>query len=273
MLDEAIECYTRASNLNPNNAVYLSNRAMCYLKQNRYAQAEVDCTVALALDANYPKAYHRRATARLNLGKLEEAKQDFEQLLRLEPTSKLAQIEINKIENALEKSNLVFPVVKKESERSRKPLVRIKIEDVNVEETSAERAKVRQDFESIQQKIKLNEKDEQLFNTSKPTTSNKIKPEVVKKTNVEQVKTDDVKIGQNAAIKLIPECPNNGYQFKKDWQYLCDNLENLATYLKKIPPIEYPKLFLNGLESDHLAKMLDIFNRFFKKYIFLNRKI
>jgi tetratricopeptide (TPR) repeat protein len=261
MLDEAIECYTRASNLNPNNAVYLSNRAMCYLKQNRYAQAEVDCTVALALDANYPKAYHRRATARLNLGKLEEAKQDFEQLLRLEPTSKLA------------KSNLVFPVVKKESERSRKPLVRIKIEDVNVEETSAERAKVRQDFESIQQKIKLNEKDEQLFNTSKPTTSNKIKPEVVKKTNVEQVKTDDVKIGQNAAIKLIPECPNNGYQFKKDWQYLCDNLENLATYLKKIPPIEYPKLFLNGLESDHLAKMLDIFNRFFKKYIFLNRKI
>ena len=40
----------------------------------RYEDAEKDCCLALALDDSYVKAYFRRATARVKLGKLEEAK-------------------------------------------------------------------------------------------------------------------------------------------------------------------------------------------------------
>ena len=40
----------------------------------RYGEAEKDCSLALALDDSYIKAYYRRATARLKLGKLEDAK-------------------------------------------------------------------------------------------------------------------------------------------------------------------------------------------------------
>jgi tetratricopeptide (TPR) repeat protein len=36
-LDEAINCYTRAIDLNPNNAIYLANRALCLIKQEKYA--------------------------------------------------------------------------------------------------------------------------------------------------------------------------------------------------------------------------------------------
>ena len=39
-----------------------------------YEEAESDCSLALALDDGYIKAYYRRATARVKLGKLEDAK-------------------------------------------------------------------------------------------------------------------------------------------------------------------------------------------------------
>jgi tetratricopeptide (TPR) repeat protein len=35
MLTEAIECYTKAMDLNPLNAIYPANRAMCFLKQDQ----------------------------------------------------------------------------------------------------------------------------------------------------------------------------------------------------------------------------------------------
>lgn len=41
----------------------------------RYAAAESDCSVALALDDGYVKAYLRRGTARTKLGKLKEARE------------------------------------------------------------------------------------------------------------------------------------------------------------------------------------------------------
>ena len=36
MLNEAINCYTHAINLDPENAVYPANRAMCLIKQEKY---------------------------------------------------------------------------------------------------------------------------------------------------------------------------------------------------------------------------------------------
>lgn len=38
-------------------------------------EAEEDCTIAISLDSTYSKAFARRATARVALGKLQEAKQ------------------------------------------------------------------------------------------------------------------------------------------------------------------------------------------------------
>lgn len=45
----------------------------------RYEEAEEDCTKAIFLDSTYSKAFARRATARVALGKLQEAKQGAEQ--------------------------------------------------------------------------------------------------------------------------------------------------------------------------------------------------
>lgn len=274
LLNEAITCYTRAIEYDPTNAIYPANRAMCLLKQEKYAAAEVDCTLSIALDPKFSKSYHRRATARARLGRLEEARSDYEQLLKLEPNSKLAQIELNKLQQSIDMVQLVFPIIKTESQRSKKPLKRIEIEEINDE--SAEKIELVKNIEEINQRVKLNSKEQKLFES----TSNK-KIEILEET-VNDVDVDcNVKQLENAKLtdtqtkvdnsekkiikKKIPNAPTNGngYQFKKDWQFLAENLEDLAVYLKKIPPTDYQKIFQNGLESNVLSKILNIYTNFY----------
>ena len=251
MLNEAITCYTCAIELDPYNAVYPANRAMCLLKQEKYGAAEVDCSLAITLDPKYPKAYHRRATARAKLGKLEEARKDYEQLLKLDPTSKLAQTELNKLEQSIEMRHLVFPIVKTEAQRSKKPLKRIDIEEINDE--SIDKIELVKNIEEIKQRVKLNEKDEKLFESNtkiqimETTLPEKItevehsvnnvklnEPETVKhivKNEMPEL-LSPTKTSKTITHKKIPDAPINGYQFKKDWQFLSDNLEDLAAYFK-----------------------------------------
>ncbi len=59
-----------------------ANRAMASLKLGEVADAEQDCTLALALDPNYLKAWQRRAAARTASGRLLDAIDDLESALR-----------------------------------------------------------------------------------------------------------------------------------------------------------------------------------------------
>ena len=209
--------------------------------------------MSIRIDPNYVKAYHRRATARTKLGKLEEAKKDYQEILRLEPNNKSAQADLNKLEQMIESRPLVFPINKTEEQKSKKPLKRIQIEEIN--DDSAEKIELEKNIEEINQKIKLNLKEEKLFkvNTSEQVKTNKIveldaetskkdeeKCEKVKVEKVgetlkqERVEDKNIKPAQTAQIKTkkIPDAPANGYQFKKDWQFLKDNLDDLALYFK-----------------------------------------
>lgn len=73
----AIKSYTRCLGYNPQNAVVLSNRAMAYLKNREFANAEDDCKLALKADPTHVKSYSRRGTARNSLGKHRLALLDF----------------------------------------------------------------------------------------------------------------------------------------------------------------------------------------------------
>jgi hypothetical protein len=216
--------------------------------------------LSIELDVGYTKAYHRRATARTKLGRLEEARKDYEHLLQLEPQSKLAQAELSKLSELISGVKRVYPVEKRESEKSTKPLVRVKIEEINVE--SEERTRVEASLNEISKKISLNAKEEELFKlagSEKPDAAASTRDDSRKKVVEQEVKKEL----QAAAIVEIPERPMNGYQFKKDWQYLSHSEASLAVYLKKIPPTDYDKLFLNSLESEHLSKMLQVFSSHF----------
>ena len=93
------------------NAAALANRAMCWLKLEKWDAAEADCSSALALDAVAfgVKAYQRRGMARREMGKYLESAMDFEEALRLEPTSKILKEERAKSQRAFELEAKIRP--------------------------------------------------------------------------------------------------------------------------------------------------------------------
>ncbi|MBN3300732.1 RNA polymerase II-associated protein 3 [Amia ocellicauda] len=99
--DEAIGCYTRGMDADPYNPVLPTNRATAFFRQKKYAVAESDCNLAIALDRNYIKAYARRGAARFALKKYESAQEDYEMVLKLDPENLEAPNEIKKIKEAL----------------------------------------------------------------------------------------------------------------------------------------------------------------------------
>jgi len=122
----------------------------------------MDCTLSLDLDPKYVKALHRRATCRTKLTNFEGAKKDLEALLKLEPSNKQAQVELNQVIQLIDTRQLVFPVVKKESEKSKKELRRLVIEEINDDENS-ERAEMERTQEQIRQRLTLSSNEEKLF--------------------------------------------------------------------------------------------------------------
>ncbi|XP_076234299.1 RNA polymerase II-associated protein spaghetti [Calliopsis andreniformis] len=96
---EAIGCYNQAIKAFPYDAVFYANRALCHLKLDNFYSAESDCCSAIQLDGTYVKAYHRRATARMNLKQYKEAEQDLETILKLEPSNKEAKLMLIQIKD------------------------------------------------------------------------------------------------------------------------------------------------------------------------------
>ena len=64
----------------------------------RYAAAELDCTEAITRDPVYVKAFCRRATARVALKNYSGARDDYQRVLELEPSNRLAQTELKAVE-------------------------------------------------------------------------------------------------------------------------------------------------------------------------------
>ncbi|XP_039249953.2 RNA polymerase II-associated protein 3-like [Styela clava] len=152
--EAAIECYTTGMQADPSNPVFPANRAMAYLKLKKYAETEADCTLALSLDPTYTKAYLRRGTARVALAKLSSARKDFMDALKLEPGNGQASNEIKKldeIENIGKKPKIksssevrdttmkkdpkyVYPIFIPPKLRSKKPLMRVGVQEIGYEE-------------------------------------------------------------------------------------------------------------------------------------------
>ena len=98
-LAAALRHYTRGLDLLPTDDteerhLILGNRAMVLLQQEKLAEAESDCSEAIKANPKWAKAWHRRGVAKHRSGRLEEALQDLEQALKLEPNSQSTMDEI-----------------------------------------------------------------------------------------------------------------------------------------------------------------------------------
>ncbi|KAG9119538.1 hypothetical protein FRC07_005395 [Ceratobasidium sp. 392] len=84
---KAIDSYTEAIALDPNNPVYYSNRAAAWSSMGDHAVAVDDAEMAIAVDPKFVKAYSRLGHAHFTLGDYEAAKSAFERGLVLEPNN------------------------------------------------------------------------------------------------------------------------------------------------------------------------------------------
>ncbi|XP_077355023.1 RNA polymerase II-associated protein 3 [Festucalex cinctus] len=99
--DDAIECYSRGMAADPYNPILPTNRATAFFRLKKYAVAESDCNLAIALDSNFFKAYARRGAARVALKNYDAALEDYQTVLKLDPGNLEAQNEVKKIEDML----------------------------------------------------------------------------------------------------------------------------------------------------------------------------
>ena len=71
--ESAIESYSKAIALNPAVPTYYTNRALCYMKCNRWPQAVQDAKAALERDSGLVKGHFYLGTSLLEMDKLDEA--------------------------------------------------------------------------------------------------------------------------------------------------------------------------------------------------------
>lgn len=76
-------------------AVLLANRAASRLKLGDFPGAERDAGDAIAADGGYTKGFHRRAAALSAQGKFEDALEDYEVVVRANPSNAALQAEVN----------------------------------------------------------------------------------------------------------------------------------------------------------------------------------
>eukprot|EP01102_Stenamoeba_stenopodia_P014599 TRINITY_DN4871_c0_g1_i1.p1 TRINITY_DN4871_c0_g1~~TRINITY_DN4871_c0_g1_i1.p1 ORF type:complete len:457 (+),score=123.42 TRINITY_DN4871_c0_g1_i1:36-1373(+) len=96
---KACELYTKAIELNPNNAIYYCNRAAALCKLGKYEEAVKDGLMSQQKDPNYSKAWGRLGFAYLALNKLEEAEKNYLQALKLDPNNPTYQDALEEIGN------------------------------------------------------------------------------------------------------------------------------------------------------------------------------
>lgn len=95
----AIDYYTQALALSPDNKIYLSNRAAAYSQSGQHAPAAADALKAVEIDPSYAKAWSRLGHARYALGDAKGSMEAYEKGLKCEggqtealPQSKLPLI-------------------------------------------------------------------------------------------------------------------------------------------------------------------------------------
>ncbi|KAJ3351681.1 hypothetical protein GGF32_004110 [Allomyces javanicus] len=88
---EAVVKYTDAIALNPNNAVYFSNRAAAYSQAGQHDKAIDDAKQAAVVDPTFSKAYSRLGHAYYATGRFQEAHDAYAKGLELDPSNKTMQ--------------------------------------------------------------------------------------------------------------------------------------------------------------------------------------
>lgn len=85
--EEAIQHFTKAIELNPNDHVFYSNRSACYASLEEYEKALEDADKCVNLKPDWSKGYTRKGLAEFYLDKYDDAEKTYQKGLELDPNN------------------------------------------------------------------------------------------------------------------------------------------------------------------------------------------
>ncbi|KAL2010872.1 hypothetical protein VTN00DRAFT_3590 [Thermoascus crustaceus] len=98
----AIEKFTQAIELEPNNHILYSNRSAVYAAQSEYQKALDDANKATEIKPDWAKGWARKGAALRGLGDLLGANDAYEEALKLEPNNDQAKSGLNAVKRAID---------------------------------------------------------------------------------------------------------------------------------------------------------------------------
>ena len=159
--ESAIESYSKAIALNPAVPTYYTNRALCYMKCNRWPQAVQDAKAALERDSGLVKGHFYLGTSLLELDKLDEAIKHLQtafELAKKDPSSyyddtissklriarkkKFALQEEKRVQEEIDLQSYLNRLILEDKDRR---ISKLKEENENYDEISSDIANVEED--------------------------------------------------------------------------------------------------------------------------------
>ncbi|TGZ73520.1 hypothetical protein CRM22_001466 [Opisthorchis felineus] len=264
---DAVEQYTTAVRLTPEDPVPLTNRAFAHLKLERYASAEADCSAALALDSKFIKALFRRALARKNLGKTDEAICDLECILQLDPDNKATVKELSSLTgktvakpkaDSTQTASLASTNHKR-LDRGARRFRRIPIVEVGSHSSTKQGSSANEETGDILERSCRPVGDTPLVALPSPPILDSLPKE---RARAHPMNHHDPSVPTSGLkIQLTTNGPNNWFQLERELRELCgrgrDALPKAAVeYLCRIDPTQYKNVIGSNLETSFLTRML-----------------
>ena len=96
---QAINYYSKAIQLNPQDSNFYSNRALCYFNMENFIDCVADCNRAINLNPAFVKAYKKKASALANQLKFTEAVQAMKDAVNCERDNIAVKNELEEYES------------------------------------------------------------------------------------------------------------------------------------------------------------------------------
>jgi tetratricopeptide (TPR) repeat protein len=233
--EEALVYYTRSIQYMPNSASY-NNRALAYLKLEKWDKAIDDCKEVLTYEPENIKALLRRANAFLKKKSYAQAKTDIEKCIQLSPSDRKAQDLRAQIEMSLKRENEEQEKVKARGGN------RLKIEDTDGSSNEEDEEKI----EKIDMKKTVTSSNATI-SASTPLTKKQEpveKTDQKKKIKITEVENDDDEEDDRNGNQLQPTKPISEIN---------DNLKPKQEILEQKPSVNYdlPKLVVDFKDKAH----------------------
>ncbi|KAJ6226650.1 hypothetical protein M0813_10656 [Anaeramoeba flamelloides] len=247
--NEAIECYTKAISIDPENSIYYSNRAVAYNQLHQHLKAIEDCKISILKNANYSKVYTHLGYAYLRLSLFKKALDEgYQRAFDLEPKNENYKKYINICKKKLEQQKN-FQKTKKNNLnlKGKKNPKNVKNSNTN---GGIDTKKIFEDF--VDQKNGKLPKFQEEINVNNPNLKNiNLNPKLAKSQQkggtFENITMNDV-ISNTKAVEFVEEFMNDS----KNSKTIKDGIKKPET-LKKF---QLPKESLNRLQDPNFLEKM-----------------